>query len=191
LCISGQIPSNLIGRGFGLLHEVPDQLAILRGLTKWAARIDHPSETGKRVNEAFRQLADGRPRPVALEMPLDIMALETELALPDPEPALPAPSPDGELIAQAAKLLAAAKQPLIYIGSGPPRRAPRCWPWPSGCRRRSPPIPAAKASSATATTWRRTCWPGMSCGALPMSCWRSARASTSRRRAGVSMARSR
>src|SRR5207248_1365694 len=72
----------------------------------------------KRVNEAFRQLADGRPRPVALEMPLDIMALETEIALPDPEPALPAPPPDAELIAQAAKLLAAAKQPLIYIGSG-------------------------------------------------------------------------
>src|SRR5213082_203337 len=118
LCISGQIPSNLIGRGFGLLHEVPDQLAILRGLTKWAERIDHPSETGKRVNEAFRQMADGRPRPVALEMPLDIMALETEVTLPDPDPALPAPPPDEELIAEAAKLLTAAKQPLIYIGSG-------------------------------------------------------------------------
>src|SRR5437588_3609545 len=118
LCISGQIPSNLIGRGFGLLHEVPDQLAILKGLTKWAARIDHPSETGKRVNEAFRQLADGRPRPVALEMPLDIMALETEVALPDPEPPLPMPAPDEELIAQAAKLLTGAKQPLIYVGSG-------------------------------------------------------------------------
>jgi acetolactate synthase-1/2/3 large subunit len=118
LCISGQIPSNLIGRGFGLLHEVPDQLAILRGLTKWAARIDHPSETGKRVNEAFRQLADGRPRPVALEMPLDIMALETELELPAIEPAPPAPAPDSELISRAAALLAAAKQPLIYVGSG-------------------------------------------------------------------------
>jgi acetolactate synthase-1/2/3 large subunit len=118
LCISGQIPSNLIGRGFGLLHEVPDQLAILKGLTKWAERINHPSETGKRVNEAFRQLADGRPRPVALEMPLDIMALETEIALPDPEAALPAPPPDAELIAQAAKLIAVAKQPLIYVGSG-------------------------------------------------------------------------
>src|SRR3977135_63111 len=112
LCISGQIPSNLIGRGFGLLHEVPDQLAILRGLTKWAERIDHPSETGKRVNEAFRQLADGRarpagrPRPVPVELPLDIRALEPEIALPDPEPPLPAPPPDGELIAQAAKLLA-------------------------------------------------------------------------------------
>ena len=57
LCISGQIPSDLIGRGFGLLHEIPDQLAILKGLTKWAARINHPSETGKLVNEAFRQLA--------------------------------------------------------------------------------------------------------------------------------------
>ncbi|MBV9967795.1 MAG: hypothetical protein JO008_19135 [Alphaproteobacteria bacterium] len=118
LCISGQIPSNLIGRGFGLLHEVPDQLAILRGLTKWAERINHPSETGKRINEAFRQLAEGRPRPVALEMPLDIMALETEVALPDPEQPLPPPALDGEVIAQAAKLLAGAKQPLIYIGSG-------------------------------------------------------------------------
>src|ERR1044072_756109 len=92
LCISGQIPSNLIGRGFGLLHEVPDQLAILKGLTKWAARINHPKKTGKLVNEAFRQLAAGRPRPVALEMPLDIMALEGEVALPSVE-APPAPAP--------------------------------------------------------------------------------------------------
>ena len=83
LCVSGQIPSNLIGRGFGLLHEIPDQLAILRGLTKWAERINHPSETGFLVNEAFRQMRHGRPRPVALEMPLDIMALEGEVALPD------------------------------------------------------------------------------------------------------------
>src|ERR1700686_4382553 len=118
LCISGQIPSNLIGRGFGLLHEVPDQLAILRGLTKWAARIDHPSETGKRVNEAFRQLGDGRPRPVALEMPLDIMALECEVELPAIELPPPAPLPDGLLIEAAARLLAAARQPLIYVGSG-------------------------------------------------------------------------
>src|SRR5579862_394375 len=118
LCISGQIPSNLIGRGFGLLHEIPDQLAILKGLTKWASRINHPSETGKLVNEAFRQLADGRPRPVALEMPLDIMALETEIALPAIEAPPPPPSPDPELIEAAAKLLAAAKQPMIYVGSG-------------------------------------------------------------------------
>src|ERR1700676_2501996 len=118
LCISGQIPSNLIGRGFGLLHEVPDQLAILRGLTKWAARIDHPSETGKRVNEAFRQLGDGRPRPVALEMPLDIMAMSTAVDLPAPCEAPRPPAPDPERVEQAAALLSAAKAPLIYVGSG-------------------------------------------------------------------------
>jgi acetolactate synthase I/II/III large subunit len=118
LCLSGQIPSTLIGRGFGLLHEIPDQLAILRGLTKWAERVNHPSETGKLVNEAFRQLGDGRPRPVALEMPLDIMALDSEVALPAIDMAPPPPVPDAELIDQAAALLAAAKQPMIYVGSG-------------------------------------------------------------------------
>lgn len=118
LCISGQIPSDLIGRGFGLLHEIPDQLAILKGLTKWAARINHPTETGKLVNEAFRQLADGRKRPVALEMPLDIMARSYAVTLPRPEAVPPAPEPDSDLVAEAAKALAAAKAPLIYVGSG-------------------------------------------------------------------------
>src|SRR2546423_7862797 len=118
LCISGQIPSNLIGRGFGLLHEIPDQLAILQGLTKWAARINHPSETGKLVNEAFRQLADGRPRPAALEMPLDIMALASEVNLPEAGPPPEPPAPDPELIDKAAALLADAKPPMIYVGSG-------------------------------------------------------------------------
>jgi acetolactate synthase I/II/III large subunit len=118
LCVSGQIPSDLIGRGFGLLHEIPDQLAILKGLTKWAARIGHPTETGSLVNEAFRQLAQGRPRPVALEMPLDVMAREAAVTLPPPDAAPLRPEPDAELIAAAAKALAAAKAPLIYVGSG-------------------------------------------------------------------------
>src|SRR5579862_2816255 len=118
LCISGQIPSTLIGRGFGLLHEIPDHLAILKGLTKWASRINHPSETGNLVNEAFRQLGDGRPRPVALEMPLDIMALESEVVLPAIAAPPPPPTPDPELIEAAARLLAGATQPMIYVGSG-------------------------------------------------------------------------
>jgi acetolactate synthase I/II/III large subunit len=118
LCISGQIPSDLIGRGFGLLHEIPDQLAILRGLSKWAARIEHPTRTGALVNEAFRQLRDGRPRPVGLEMPLDVMALETEVALPAADGMAAPALPDPELIDKAARLLGTAKNPLIFVGSG-------------------------------------------------------------------------
>ena len=118
LCVSGQIPSDLIGRGFGLLHEIPDQLAILKGLTKWAARISHPTETGRLVNEAFCQLADGRPRPVALEMPLDVMAREYAVSLPTSGEVPAPPEPDPDLIADAAKALSEAKAPLIYVGSG-------------------------------------------------------------------------
>lgn len=118
LCISGQVPSDLIGRGFGLLHEIPDQLGILQTLTKWAARVDHPTQTGKLVNEAFRQLRDGRPRPAGLEMPLDVMALETEVTLPDPERPPTVTLPDPELIDKAAAWLAAAKNPLLFVGGG-------------------------------------------------------------------------
>src|SRR5215467_9927393 len=82
LCISGQVASDLIGRGFGLLHEIPDQLGILQRLTKWAARIDHPTQTGRLVNEAFRQLRVGRPRPVGIEIPPDVLALQSEVMLP-------------------------------------------------------------------------------------------------------------
>jgi acetolactate synthase-1/2/3 large subunit len=118
LCISGQVASDLIGRGFGLLHEIPDQLGILQRLTKWAARIDHPTQTGSLVNEAFRQLRDGRPRPAGLEIPPDVLTLETEVALPAAEPPPPLTAPDSELIGDAATLLAEARKPLLFVGSG-------------------------------------------------------------------------
>src|ERR1700761_3266803 len=118
LCISGQVQSDMIGRGYGLLHEIPDQLGILSNLTKWAARIDHPTEVGKRVNEAFRQLRDGRPRPVGLEIPPDVLALATAVAWPPAEASPPASEPDPDQVSEAAQLLAAAKKPLIFVGGG-------------------------------------------------------------------------
>ncbi len=118
LCISGQNALNLIGRGFGLLHEIPDQLSILQGLTKWAARIDHPTRVGPMVNRAFRELVEGRPRPVGLEVPSDVLARECEVDLPAPELPSPPPSADPDLVAEAASLLAAAKNPMIFVGSG-------------------------------------------------------------------------
>ena len=63
LCLTGQIASSAIGRGFGMLHELPDQLSILKGLTKYAARIEHPTQAQRVVDEAFRRavLAEAMP----------------------------------------------------------------------------------------------------------------------------------
>lgn len=118
LCLTGQIPSPYIGRGMGYLHELPDQLAIARGLTKWAERIDHPNQAPGLVNEAFKQLHTGRPRPVELEMAMDLMALEAEVELAAPATQYATPEIDSDRIKEAAELLGNAKQPLIMIGGG-------------------------------------------------------------------------
>ena len=47
LALVGQIPQQHIGRGFGFLHEIPDQLGVMRSLTKWAARIDTPQDAAR------------------------------------------------------------------------------------------------------------------------------------------------
>src|SRR5437588_11057952 len=57
LALIGQIPSRAIGKGQGLLHEIPDQIGILRNLTKWSDRIMRPENAPALVGRAFRELA--------------------------------------------------------------------------------------------------------------------------------------
>ena len=118
LCLAGQIPSKWIGKGVGFLHEIPDQLGILQRLTKWAERIEKPADTPRLVNQAFREMNSGRPRPVALEMAPDIMGLQEEVELLPPSPAPEPLRADPDLIEAAARLLGKAKQPLIVFGHG-------------------------------------------------------------------------
>jgi acetolactate synthase I/II/III large subunit len=118
LCITGQVPSAFLGRGRGHLHELPDQLATLRSLTKWTARIERPADAPAILDEAFRQMLSGRPGAVAVEIARDTMASSAfvEPLGPAAIPKPPAPSP---LEAEAAaKLLAAARRPMIMVGSG-------------------------------------------------------------------------
>jgi acetolactate synthase-1/2/3 large subunit len=119
LCLTGQIRSDQIGRGFGMLHELPDQFAILAALTKWAARIESPGEAPALVAAAFQQLAGGRPRPVALETPLDVLAAAAPVDLAAGQP-LPVRSPllDLDAVEAAAQLLGRARHPLIFVGGG-------------------------------------------------------------------------
>jgi acetolactate synthase-1/2/3 large subunit len=118
MCITGQIPTAMIGRGVGMLHELPDQLAVLKLLTKWADRIDEPADAPRKIEEAFRQLLNGRPRPVALECAMDVWPKKAELHIPDTSVQASWALVDGEAIKSAAKLLAGAKRPMIIVGAG-------------------------------------------------------------------------
>ena len=118
VCITGNIMSDLIGKGRGQLHELPDQLATLRGFTGWAERINHPSEAPYLVAEAFRQMQAGRIRPVALEAPWDVFGQKAEVSLDVNRDIPPPPVPDLDAIKQAAKLVKQAKNPLILVGAG-------------------------------------------------------------------------
>jgi thiamine pyrophosphate-dependent acetolactate synthase large subunit-like protein len=51
LCLTGQIHTDHIGRGYGLLHEIPDQLGVLRSLTKWARRVENAAEVPRLQKE--------------------------------------------------------------------------------------------------------------------------------------------
>ena len=118
LALTGQIPSAAIGQGYGLLHEIPQQLETFRTLTRWADRIAHTSLAPRMVQEAFRQMLSGARRPVGLEMALDLLPVEAEVDIGGPIAIDRPPVPDSEAINDAASLLGKAKQPLIVVGGG-------------------------------------------------------------------------
>ncbi len=118
LCVTGNIMSHLIGQGRGQLHELPDQLATMRGFTGWSERIDHPTQAPSVVAEAFRQMHTGRVRPAAIEAPWDVFEIAADVAL-DVNREIPSPPPpDQDKVSEAAKLIREAENPLIVVGAG-------------------------------------------------------------------------
>ncbi len=118
LALIGQIPSSYIGRGLGLLHEIPDQSGMLATLTKWSASIRGPVQAPGLVDEAFRQLLNGRPEPVGLECPADVWAERAAVRLPAGPMVRDELPVDEDAVEAAAKLLGGAKDPLIVVGGG-------------------------------------------------------------------------
>jgi acetolactate synthase-1/2/3 large subunit len=117
LAITGQIQSDLIGIGRGVLHEIDDQVGMLRHITKWAARATTPNEVPLVVHEAFRQLRSGRPRPVEIEIPPDVLQRMAEVELRRPyTPEKYAGDPG--LLERAAVALGKAERPLLIAGGG-------------------------------------------------------------------------
>lgn len=117
LLISGQVPGRYIGGKKGLLHEIDDQLDVVRPLTKWSARINDPHDIPGVVRDAMNKLRTGRPRPVEIEVPPDVLEASAEVKLLVPirtEPLMPDPISTRE----AAKILSEANRPIILAGGG-------------------------------------------------------------------------
>lgn len=118
LALVGQIPLDSLEKREGVLHEINDQLGILRNLTKWAERVHSPAEAPTVMAEAFRQLRSGRPRPVGVEVPMNVLKTRAEVDLEAVVGVPYSPPVDTELVEKAAKALGKAKNPMIYTGSG-------------------------------------------------------------------------
>jgi acetolactate synthase-1/2/3 large subunit len=118
VCLTGQVPSQFLGKRRGHLHELADQPATLKTFIKDAVRIDDPRATSRIVNEAFKSARSGRPGPVSVEMCWDTMAQDWDVRIEAGSGERDEPEPDLDLINEAADLLVAAHKPLIMCGSG-------------------------------------------------------------------------
>ncbi|MCK1401006.1 hypothetical protein IVB45_11245 [Bradyrhizobium sp. 4] len=118
LCVTGQVPTQFLGKGRGHLHEMPDQLATLRTYVKWADRIEYPGNAPTTVARAFQEMTSGRRGPASVEMPWDVFTQRADTAAAQVLEPLPAPQPDPDMIKQAAALIRNSKAPMIFVGSG-------------------------------------------------------------------------
>jgi acetolactate synthase-1/2/3 large subunit len=117
LLLAGQIESKDLGKDGGALHEVNDQLDMVRPVTKWCKRVMRVEEIPGAIHEAMRQMNTGRPRPTEVEIPWDTLRSSAEVEFFSRE-AVPTAEPDRESIRRAAELLAQAKKPFIWAGGG-------------------------------------------------------------------------
>ena len=89
-----------------------------RHITKWAEQVLLPAEAPAAMRRAFTQVRNGRPRPVLIEFPTDVLASD----IPDPvnyrPPAAVRVGPDPQAIETVAGLLVDAQRPVIYAGQG-------------------------------------------------------------------------
>ena len=119
VAIASQIPRDLIGAGRGFLHELPDQKASFAPVVKWAARTESTGEIPELLAEAWRRALTPPSGPVFVEIPVDLLAGETDVRAGelDATPEVP-PLPDGALLDEAAHVLAGATTPVVWAGGG-------------------------------------------------------------------------
>jgi thiamine pyrophosphate-dependent acetolactate synthase large subunit-like protein len=118
VAIGGSSPRVYLG--MEAFQEI-DQVAIMKPITKWAERIYDARRIPDVVDTAFRQATSGRPGPVYIDMPGDILGEkieEEQLHYPGPWKPAPRSLGDPGAVREAVALLAKAERPVIIAGSG-------------------------------------------------------------------------
>jgi len=113
-----------LGKGRGRLHEITSQQAAMAPLTAFSRTIRDAGDLPRAMADAFVVFAAARPRPVHIEIPLDVLAGPARPGAPEPSRAA-RPKPEAAAIDAAARLIAGARRPLIIAGGGTVDCAPR------------------------------------------------------------------
>lgn len=116
LVISGVNRRASQGKGLGLLHELPDQAGMVAALCP-TRQVTQPADLGPVLDWAFATMATGRPGPVHMEIPTDVMPLPCPvLPMPAAQPSRAAP--DADSLGKATALLNRAERVVILAGGG-------------------------------------------------------------------------
>lgn len=116
--LAGQIHSAAVGKGFGNLHELKSQTGVLEAVTKWTATVTDRGQLEAQVDDAFARATQGRRRPVAVELPYDLLVAKVRAAAIGQPAPVPAPHPEAASLDEAAGLIDGATLPVIYVGGG-------------------------------------------------------------------------
>jgi acetolactate synthase-1/2/3 large subunit len=118
VCLTGQVPTHLIGND---AFQEADTTGITRPATKHNYLVKSTADLGRVIHEAFYVARSGRPGPVVVDLPKDILINKAVYAGMPTTPHRsyrPVLDPDPQAIATAIRMLKSAKRPIIYAGGG-------------------------------------------------------------------------
>jgi acetolactate synthase-1/2/3 large subunit len=118
VCLTGQVPTHLIGND---AFQEADTTGITRACTKHNYLVKNIDDLALTLHEAFHVARSGRPGPVVVDLPKDILQGNGPYHAPEefePKRYKPRLRGDSEKIAEAVELIANAKRPIFYCGGG-------------------------------------------------------------------------
>ncbi len=117
LVVMSDIPSALIGKDLGALHEVTNQIDCFKPVCRWAETLRDAQAIPGAVQGAFHLFRSGRPGPIALSIPTDLLTASVEAQL-TPGASGRRPPCDVRLIEEASHRLRSAGRPRVIAGGG-------------------------------------------------------------------------